>query len=286
MLAQQKPPRKKGAVGRDIGRTFLNYAAMPAEIIAGKNFYDPRMETKGGRGIKRGQDVVSNFSAQALPAALNLIPGVGQVASMGLMAGRAGLNMADSQGRIKDFGQSNSTYQQTQKQNLAQNVSDSGYNYSQGLNNQTDQLVQGAGTLGQFAGTAANMAGMMGAFGQPIPKTMAYGGPLKYFGAGGFPEHYGMKLGSENPNFGNYPRFMMADGGMPKPTGPTYEAENSEVVSGKQPKVYGKGSIQKLAEGMFKIKGNTHENGGVKASGGQYVYSDRLTLDDSFLKGL
>ena len=69
-----------------------------------------------------------------------------------------------------------------------------------------------------------------------------------------------------------------------------YEAEGEEIVysemggdNGKKsalPSVYGKGSIIELTKGISKIKGPSHENGGVKMRGGGKIYSATLEVDD------
>ena len=55
---------------------------------------------------------------------------------------------------------------------------------------------------------------------------------------------------------------------------PQYEAENNEVVLGNRPKVFNGGEVNKLANGVYKTKGRTHEQGGMEMNGGDYVYSD------------
>lgn len=74
---------------------------------------------------------------------------------------------------------------------------------------------------------------------------------------------------------------QMAYGGAPE-----YEAEGGEVIVGGTPKVYNGGNLKQISEDSFKIEGNSHENGGVAMSGGDYVYSDRIALDDNILSQL
>ena len=78
---------------------------------------------------------------------------------------------------------------------------------------------------------------------------------------------------------GGFP--MMAHGGNPQ-----YEAEGGEVIQGKNPQVYNGGNLKQISEDSFKIEGNSHENGGVAMSGGDYVYSDRIALDNNILSQL
>lgn len=74
---------------------------------------------------------------------------------------------------------------------------------------------------------------------------------------------------------------QMAYGGAPE-----YEAEGGEVIVGGTPKVYNGGNLKQISEDSFKIEGNSHENGGVAMSGGDYVYSDRIALDNNILSQL
>jgi hypothetical protein len=74
---------------------------------------------------------------------------------------------------------------------------------------------------------------------------------------------------------------IMAHGGSPQ-----YEAEGGEVIQGKNPQVYNGGNLKQISEDSFKIEGNSHENGGVAMSGGDYVYSDRIALDNNILSQL
>ena len=79
------------------------------------------------------------------------------------------------------------------------------------------------------------------------------------------------------PNFGTF-----ANGGNPQ--GPSYEAEGEEYVLGGQPNVYGDGTVDKIAPGLNKIKGPSHDGGGVNMSGGDFIVSakDDFKVDDSF----
>lgn len=67
-----------------------------------------------------------------------------------------------------------------------------------------------------------------------------------------------------------------------------YEAEGGEVVSytrGGYPKIYGDGgTIKEIAPGMTKITGDKHNEGGIDMSGGEFVFSDHLKIDDKVNK--
>ena len=73
----------------------------------------------------------------------------------------------------------------------------------------------------------------------------------------------------------------MANGGNSQ-----YEAEGGEIVIGGMPEVYNGGNLKQNSENAFKIEGNSHENGGVDMSGGDYIFSDRIYLDDDILNEL
>jgi len=68
--------------------------------------------------------------------------------------------------------------------------------------------------------------------------------------------------------------------------GPVYEAEGGEVIDGGNPATLQGGHISPNSSNSGKIVGNSHGNGGVKMTGGEKIYSDRLTVDTSFLKDL
>ncbi len=68
--------------------------------------------------------------------------------------------------------------------------------------------------------------------------------------------------------------------------GPVYEAEGGEVIDGGNPNTLNGGRISPNSSTSGKIIGNSHSNGGVKMTGGEKIYSDRLTVDASFLKDL
>lgn len=68
--------------------------------------------------------------------------------------------------------------------------------------------------------------------------------------------------------------------------GPVYEAEGGEVIDGGNPNTLQGGHISPNSSTAGKIVGNSHGNGGVKMTGGEKIYSDRLTVDSSFLKDL
>lgn len=62
----------------ELGQTFLNTLAMPAEIVTGQNLYDPTFTSKLGKGINYAQDLTAGASASLAPAALNMVaPGAG-----------------------------------------------------------------------------------------------------------------------------------------------------------------------------------------------------------------
>jgi hypothetical protein len=68
--------------------------------------------------------------------------------------------------------------------------------------------------------------------------------------------------------------------------GQLYEAEGGEVIDGGNPITLQGGYISPNSSNSGKIVGNSHGNGGVKMTGGEKIYSDRLTVDASFLKDL
>jgi len=68
--------------------------------------------------------------------------------------------------------------------------------------------------------------------------------------------------------------------------GQLYEAEGGEVIDGGNPITLQGGHISPNSSNSGKIVGNSHGNGGVKMTGGEKIYSDRLTVDASFLKDL
>lgn len=68
--------------------------------------------------------------------------------------------------------------------------------------------------------------------------------------------------------------------------GQLYEAEGGEVIDGGNPITLQGGHISPNSSNSGKIVGNSHGNGGVKMTGGEKIYSDRLTVDTSFLKDL
>lgn len=54
---------------------------------------------------------------------------------------------------------------------------------------------------------------------------------------------------------------------------PNYEAEGDEFVIGGSPNVYDGGTLKRYGNGLNKIQGNSHEQGGVPMRGGEYVVS-------------
>ena len=54
---------------------------------------------------------------------------------------------------------------------------------------------------------------------------------------------------------------------------PNYEAEGDEFVIGGSPNVYDGGTLKRYGNGLNKIQGNSHEQGGVLMRGGEYVVS-------------
>jgi hypothetical protein len=68
--------------------------------------------------------------------------------------------------------------------------------------------------------------------------------------------------------------------------GQLYEAEGGEVIDGGNPITLQGGHISPNSSNSGIIVGNSHGNGGVKMTGGEKIYSDRLTVDSSFLKDL
>lgn len=61
--------------------------------------------------------------------------------------------------------------------------------------------------------------------------------------------------------------------------GSSYEVEGEEVVEGGNPLITGgKGEMSEEGAGMFSINGPQHEEGGVEATGGERVFSDKLKI--------
>ena len=62
----------------ELGQSFLNTLAMPAEIATGQNFYDPTFTSGIGKGINATQDVMTDVGGALAPMAANaLLPGAG-----------------------------------------------------------------------------------------------------------------------------------------------------------------------------------------------------------------
>jgi hypothetical protein len=76
------------------------------------------------------------------------------------------------------------------------------------------------------------------------------------------------------------------DHGGNVPNHPTYEAEDNEIAIGQKPQVANGGEMTKIADGVHRFDGNTHAEGGIEASKGKYIFSDKLKLSKSFLKGI
>jgi len=67
----------------ELGQTFLNTLAMPAEMVVGQNFYDPTFTSKMGKGMNAAQDVATGIGGGVVPMAANaILPGSGQALSM------------------------------------------------------------------------------------------------------------------------------------------------------------------------------------------------------------
>lgn len=99
-----------GGILKDLGQTALNTALLPAEMLVGKNFYDPSMETDIGAGIAAGSNLVGDIGSSVLPAVANqFLPGSGTV----INAVQQGTN-----GLIED----NTQHSVFQNQQQAQNV--------------------------------------------------------------------------------------------------------------------------------------------------------------------
>ena len=92
------------------------------------------------------------------------------------------------------------------------------------------------------------------------------------------------------PTIGAGVKFKFGEGGpldlSPNEGNSQYEAEGGEIVIGGMPEVYNGGNLKQNSENAFKIEGNSHENGGVDMSGGDYIFSDRIYLDDDILNEL
>lgn len=62
----------------ELGQSFLNTLAMPAEIATGQNFYDPTFTSGIGKGLNATQDVITDVGGALAPVAANaLLPGAG-----------------------------------------------------------------------------------------------------------------------------------------------------------------------------------------------------------------
>lgn len=57
----------------------------------------------------------------------------------------------------------------------------------------------------------------------------------------------------------------------------SYEAEDGEVLKGK-PTILSGGKAKHLGNGLYKLEGNKHEEGGIKAKGGEFMLSDNPEL--------
>lgn len=67
---------------------------------------------------------------------------------------------------------------------------------------------------------------------------------------------------------------------------PQYEAEDGEVIQGSTPMVYNGGTVNRKASDMYKLNGNKHTQGGIEASNGEYIFSDKLKVNKKFLSDI
>ena len=67
---------------------------------------------------------------------------------------------------------------------------------------------------------------------------------------------------------------------------PQYEAEGGEVIQGSTPMVSSGGGVNRKASDMYKLNGNKHTNGGIEASNGEYIFSDKLKINKNFLSDI
>ena len=156
------------------------------------------------------------------------------------------------------------------------------------------RLLQGAlGALGQFiqndpGGAISSIgSGKMPAFAANAPQ---WSQPIldKIYGPGG----YGSQLGVDMSQFYQkpaatqsksmtWPPNTSAKYGRSVHPDQQYEAEAGEVVSysnGGAPTIYGGGRSKNISPGMVSLTGNTHEQGGIDMSGGDFVFSDNKEL--------
>ena len=123
-------------------------------------------------------------------------------------------------------------------------------------------------------------------FSEPMDRFYAMGGTT-----GLPPFYYG-----DNPYEGlapGNPRPPMSDivnsyryGGYAMGGYPQYEAEGGEVIEGGNPQTFSGGYISPNSSNAGMINGRSHNQGGVKMSGGERIYSDQIYLDQDFIDSL
>jgi hypothetical protein len=106
----------------------------------------------------------------------------------------------------------------------------------------------------------------------------------KIYGPGGYGEKLGIDMSQfykkDTPQSFSWPTTTARYGRSVHPD-QQYEAEAGEVVSyghGGSPTVYGGGKSKDISPGMVSLTGNTHEEGGIDMSGGDFVFSDNKEL--------
>ena len=102
-----KQQYKGGGFLKDLGMFALDAIATPAEILTGKNFYNPAYSGQGFENAGKALTGVQSLATSAAPTALNMVvPGAGT--ALGAVQGMVGSNVQDNtldrnQGAV-DFG--------------------------------------------------------------------------------------------------------------------------------------------------------------------------------------
>jgi len=139
---------------------------------------------------------------------------------------------------------------------------------------------QGGGSFGGFGGGGFGGGGFGGFGGQGGNMNM-----MNMFNQGG--------QGGSNIDLMNLLKMLGQYGGKAeygRAVHPNveYEAEGGEVVSykgGGYPQIYGDGgTVKEIAPGLTKVTGDAHNKGGIDMSGGEFVFSDHLKVDDKVEK--
>lgn len=155
---------------------------------------------------------------------------------------------------------------------------DPSYAQRKAEDNRQSQMI---GNIGMVAGLAG---GAMGGFNGFKNKSDIVDAPIDNVAPEGLQSPFSnieMGMGNEIP-MAAYGGKVYAQGG------PIYKAEGGEVIDGGNPTTLQGGHISPNSNNSGKIIGDSHNDpsGGVTMTGGEKIYSDRLTVDSSFLKDL